>query len=157
ADAFGNPGGPGMGRVAVPVAGRSRITPLRHRASRHHCAFRPVSASQPGSGQGKYGRGGRVSPQRQPLRAIGPGQRERELDRDGKGGAASTGAADPGGRRWLKSYPEGVPAEIGRLPYASVAELILASCRKFAGRTAFTSFGRRLTYAELDRLSAGLA
>lgn len=79
------------------------------------------------------------------------------MDRDGKGGAASTGAADPGGRRWLKSYPEGVPAEIGRLPYASVAELILASCRKHAGRTAFTSFGRRLTYAELDRLSAGLA
>ena len=71
----------------------------------------------------------------------------KEVDRSGGTGV----------RPWLKSYPPTVPAEIGPLPYASLPELMLASCRKFSDRTAFTSLGRALTYAELDRVSEQFA
>ena len=60
-------------------------------------------------------------------------------------------------RPWLKSYPAGIPAEIGPLAHDSVAELFEDSCRKFAARTAFICMGKSLTYAELDRASARVA
>jgi long-chain acyl-CoA synthetase len=56
-------------------------------------------------------------------------------------------------RIWLKSYPPGVPADIDPAEYASLVELFESSVRKFAGRPAFHSMGKTLTYAELDRLS----
>ena len=60
-------------------------------------------------------------------------------------------------RPWLKSYPSGIPAEIGPLAHDSVAGLFEDSCRKFAARTAFICMGKSLTYAELDRASARVA
>ena len=61
------------------------------------------------------------------------------------------------GRHWLKSYPAGIPAEIGPLEHTSVAGLFEASCRKFAARAAFICMGKTLTFAELDRQSAKVA
>ena len=58
---------------------------------------------------------------------------------------------------WLNSYPQGVPAEIGPLPFPSVATLITDSCKRFAVRTAFNCMGSRMTYAALDRMSAAFA
>lgn len=58
---------------------------------------------------------------------------------------------------WLAHYPEGIPAEVGDLPYGSLAELLVDSCRKFADRPAFTCMGKSLSYRELDRLSSHLA
>lgn len=60
-------------------------------------------------------------------------------------------------RPWLKSYPEGIPAEIGPLEHASVGELFEDCCKKFAPKTAFICMGKRLTYGELDRASAKVA
>jgi long-chain acyl-CoA synthetase len=60
-------------------------------------------------------------------------------------------------RRWLKSYPAGIPAEIGPLEHASVAELFEASCRKFAPKTAFICMGKSMTYARLAEESARVA
>jgi long-chain acyl-CoA synthetase len=56
-------------------------------------------------------------------------------------------------RYWLKSYPPGVPADINPSTYASLRELIEASCRRHAGRTAYTSFGHSIRYADLERMS----
>jgi len=47
---------------------------------------------------------------------------------------------------WLKSYPKGIPAEIG--------ELLAAACKQFAGKPAFTCMGKDISYAEVDRQSA---
>ncbi|MET2828978.1 long-chain fatty acid--CoA ligase [Mesorhizobium shangrilense] len=55
---------------------------------------------------------------------------------------------------WLKSYPKGVPAEIGPLPYSSIGDLLTAACKQFAGRPAFTCMGKDISYAELERQSA---
>jgi long-chain acyl-CoA synthetase len=60
-------------------------------------------------------------------------------------------------RPWLKSYPAGVPAEIGPLQHASVAELFEHSCRNHASKIAFTCMGKDLTYGELDRAAAKVA
>ena len=60
-------------------------------------------------------------------------------------------------RIWLKSYPAGIAAEIGPLEHTSVAGLFEASCRKFAGKTAFICMGKTMTYADLDRASARVA
>ena len=61
------------------------------------------------------------------------------------------------GRYWLKSYPAGIPAEIGPLEHVSVAGLFESSCKKFGPKTAFICMGKTMTYAELDRESAKVA
>jgi long-chain acyl-CoA synthetase len=54
---------------------------------------------------------------------------------------------------WLKSYPEGVPAEIDATQFRSVTHLMEDAFRKFAQRNAFVCMDKFLTYAELDQLS----
>ena len=54
---------------------------------------------------------------------------------------------------WLKSYPEGVPAEIDYTQYRSINQLFDESFRKFADRNAYVCMDKFLTYGELDQLS----
>jgi long-chain acyl-CoA synthetase len=60
-------------------------------------------------------------------------------------------------RIWLKSYPEGVPAEIDSSAFASLGELIAESVDKFRSRTAFISMGKAIAYGELDLKSRAFA
>lgn len=54
---------------------------------------------------------------------------------------------------WLKSYPEGVPAEIDPDQYQSINELFEISCKEFADYPAYYNLGVTLTYKELDQYS----
>jgi long-chain acyl-CoA synthetase len=54
---------------------------------------------------------------------------------------------------WLKSYPEGVPAEIDVTQYKSLVQLLEESFQKFAARNAYVCMDKFLTYGELDTLS----
>ncbi|ANT49718.1 long-chain fatty acid--CoA ligase [Mesorhizobium amorphae] len=54
---------------------------------------------------------------------------------------------------WLASYPKGVPAEIGPLPYSCIGDLLIGACKQFAGQPAFVCMGKSITYAELERQS----
>ncbi|MDC8759412.1 long-chain-fatty-acid--CoA ligase [Janthinobacterium fluminis] len=54
---------------------------------------------------------------------------------------------------WLKSYPEGVPAEIDCTQYSSLAHLLEEAFRKYAGRNAYVCMDKFLTYGQLDKLS----
>ncbi len=54
---------------------------------------------------------------------------------------------------WLKSYPEGVPAEIDATQYRSVTHLMEESFRKYASRNAYVCMDKFLTYAEVDQMS----
>jgi long-chain acyl-CoA synthetase len=56
-------------------------------------------------------------------------------------------------RPWLANYPKGVPAEIDPLAAGTLADIIADSARRFADRPAYESFGKKLTYAEIDRAS----
>ena len=60
-------------------------------------------------------------------------------------------------RFWIKQYPPGTPAEVDPNEYASVKALIDQSCAQFAERTAYIQMEQRLSYGELDRLSARFA
>jgi long-chain acyl-CoA synthetase len=60
-------------------------------------------------------------------------------------------------RVWLKSYPPGIPEEIGPLEFGSVADMIEKSCQKFSDQTSFVNFGSSITYAELEALSRDFA
>ncbi|MCD0505205.1 AMP-binding protein [Bordetella petrii] len=60
-------------------------------------------------------------------------------------------------RIWLDSYPPGVPADIDISPYESLLTILDNSCRRFAGRPAYTCLGTTITYAQLDRLSRDFA
>ncbi|AYM56095.1 long-chain fatty acid--CoA ligase [Agrobacterium fabrum] len=53
-------------------------------------------------------------------------------------------------KRWLASYPPGVPSEIPASANASLIDLLEKSCKQFADRKAFSSMGKSLTYRELD-------
>jgi long-chain acyl-CoA synthetase len=54
---------------------------------------------------------------------------------------------------WLKSYPEGVPAEIDVSQYRSVTHLMEESFQKFADRNAYVCMDKFLTYAQVDQMS----
>ncbi|MES2025834.1 MAG: long-chain-fatty-acid--CoA ligase [Pseudomonadota bacterium] len=57
---------------------------------------------------------------------------------------------------WLKSYPEGVPAEIDPNQYGSLVELLDESFKKFADRKACICMDKSLTYGEVDVFSREL-
>ena len=54
---------------------------------------------------------------------------------------------------WLKSYPDGVPAEINPDQYVSLVQLLEESFSKFADRNAYVCMDKFLTYRELDDYS----
>jgi long-chain acyl-CoA synthetase len=58
---------------------------------------------------------------------------------------------------WFKSYPAGIPNEIGTLEFSSLIELFDVSCKKYKDQIAFENLGGKLTYAEVDRLSTNFA
>ncbi|WP_218511215.1 AMP-binding protein [Variovorax sp. dw_308] len=59
-------------------------------------------------------------------------------------------------RPWLASYGK-VPAHINPDAYRSVVDMLEQAMQKYADETAFVSFGQRLSYADVDRLSARFA
>ncbi len=60
-------------------------------------------------------------------------------------------------KAWLKSYPEGVPAEVPEPPFRSVRELFERSFSEYPDNAAYTNMGRTLSYADLDQLSMQFA
>ena len=60
-------------------------------------------------------------------------------------------------RPWLDQYPAGVPAEIDPDAYPSVVAVLEDAIRRFRDRPAFSSFGKVISYGELDELSAKFA
>jgi long-chain acyl-CoA synthetase len=65
----------------------------------------------------------------------------------------ATGKPAAGGKPWLKSYPAKMPTEI-TVPPGPIGDLLVKSCREFAGRPAFACMGKSISYAELERQSA---
>ena len=58
---------------------------------------------------------------------------------------------------WLKSYPEGIPAELPDAPWRSVRELFEQAFDAWPERPAYTNMGTTLTYREVDELSMKFA
>ncbi len=58
---------------------------------------------------------------------------------------------------WLKSYPEGVPAEIETPPHRSVRDMFEEAFEKFPDRPAYSNMGTTLTYRQLDQKSRHFA
>ena len=58
---------------------------------------------------------------------------------------------------WLKSYPEGVPADIDPTQYSSLVGLLEESFSKFANRPAYSFLGKEMSFAQSDQESLGLA
>jgi long-chain acyl-CoA synthetase len=60
-------------------------------------------------------------------------------------------------RIWLKSYPQGVPADINTSQYTSLVTLMEESFQKYASRVAYNFMGKDVTYAQTDSLSQAFA
>jgi len=60
-------------------------------------------------------------------------------------------------RPWLSQYPAGVPADVDRDRFASLADVLVQTCARFAERPAFGSMGATMTFAALDRASRAFA
>jgi len=58
---------------------------------------------------------------------------------------------------WLKSYPEGVPAEIDVNEFQSIGQMFDQSISNFRDRIAFINMGRSITYGDLDKHSRDFA
>ncbi len=60
-------------------------------------------------------------------------------------------------RIWQKSYSAGIPNEISPSGVNSVAEMFHKAVEEFGDKTAFSSFGTGMTFADVDRLSRDFA
>ncbi len=58
-----------------------------------------------------------------------------------------------GGKPWLKSYPEGMPAEIGPMEHESLGDLLAAACTKYASKPAYSCMGKTITFSETRALA----
>ena len=58
---------------------------------------------------------------------------------------------------WIKNYPQGIPAEVDVNAFASLREVLLTSCARFADLPAYSNMGATLTYAELNLHSRDFA
>ncbi len=58
---------------------------------------------------------------------------------------------------WLKSYPQGVPAQIDLSGYRSIVDLLEQSCSKYKDRMAYHNMGAEISYSELDYLTRNFA
>ncbi|WP_370637124.1 long-chain-fatty-acid--CoA ligase [Phyllobacterium chamaecytisi] len=74
-----------------------------------------------------------------------------------KAGTAKVASAKPTPREWVKSYPEGVPAEISASQYESVGDLLARAYKQYADQPAFSCMGKSMTYADLNRHSRAMA
>jgi long-chain acyl-CoA synthetase len=60
-------------------------------------------------------------------------------------------------RIWLKSYPDGVPADVDLGKLRTLAQLIDEGCTRHADSIAYVQMGRSLTYRQVDELSLQFA
>jgi long-chain acyl-CoA synthetase len=60
-------------------------------------------------------------------------------------------------RIWLKSYPDGVPAELPPPPFRSVREMFEQAFENWPDRPAYTCMGTTMSYRELDEKSMQFA
>jgi long-chain acyl-CoA synthetase len=60
-------------------------------------------------------------------------------------------------RPWLASYPAYVPAQINVDEFPSIVSVLTQACDRFRDNPAFTSFGKTLSYEDVDRLSTRFA
>ena len=58
---------------------------------------------------------------------------------------------------WLKSYPEGIPAEIAPDPYSSLVGLLEDSFAQYADRCAYSFMGKDISFAQTNEESLALA
>jgi long-chain acyl-CoA synthetase len=59
-------------------------------------------------------------------------------------------------RRWLRSYPPGVPADITLEPGVTLVQVLEDAFRRHASRDAAVCLGRRIRYRDIDELSSAL-
>lgn len=60
-------------------------------------------------------------------------------------------------RPWLAHYPPAVPRELDEARIGTLADLIRSACTRYAGRPAFESFGKAITFAETLRAAEAFA
>ncbi|SPJ18399.1 acyl-CoA synthetase (long-chain-fatty-acid--CoA ligase) [Burkholderiales bacterium] len=60
-------------------------------------------------------------------------------------------------RIWLSHYPSGIPAEVDVREFASLKDVLVRSCHRFAELPAYSNMGASMTYTELDRSSRDFA
>ncbi|MDR2215016.1 MAG: AMP-binding protein [Nevskiaceae bacterium] len=60
-------------------------------------------------------------------------------------------------RIWLKQYPPGVPADIDSAQHRSLKTLIESGLQQHAARDAYVQMDKRISFADVDRLSAAFA
>ena len=60
-------------------------------------------------------------------------------------------------RIWLKSYPDGMPAEIPPSEFRSIRELFEHAFEEHPDRPSYTNMGTTISYRQLDELSMQFA
>ncbi|WP_274630179.1 long-chain-fatty-acid--CoA ligase [Arvimicrobium flavum] len=136
---------------ATPAAGKPvEATPATKKTAK---SARPASAGKSGATSGK-----------QKTKSASPKASVNRAPALAKPAAAAAmpKASTPEGfvrprasdKPWLNTYPKGVPAEIPPSGDASLGDFLVRCCRRYAGRPAFTSMDKSISFAELEQGSA---
>src|SRR3954465_4177622 len=70
---------------------------------------------------------------------------------------SGSGPATANARPWVKSYPPGIPAEIGVDQIGTLVDLLRDSVSRYANQPALESFGKQMTYGELGEAADAVA
>jgi long-chain acyl-CoA synthetase len=71
-----------------------------------------------------------------------------------KAAPAKSASSPYASRPWLASYSPVVPHEIEPLKFNNLGELLVDACKRFADRPAFSSMGKDMSFAQVERASA---
>jgi long-chain acyl-CoA synthetase len=134
--------------AAAPVT--AAVKPAKSAAK---AAAKPKAATKPASAPAKpavKSAKPSAAPTKPKATATSPARTAKAETKAPAKAAARTSASKP----WLASYPQGMPETIGALPADSIGDLLVAACKQYAGRPAFTCMDKTMTYAEVERHSA---
>jgi len=161
----------GAKRAAAKAAASAKPAAAAKAPARGRAAAKPAAAETAAAKAPAKGRTGKT-PAKAPRAKLAAGKStaDRSTTKPAPKGAAASGprrAAKPAAARagkttyadkpWLKTYPNGIAHEIGPLADKSIGDMLVAACKTFADRDAFTCMGKTLSYAQVDELSRQFA
>ena len=134
------------------AAGKSKAAPKAVRANSTH-----VAAAAKKSSAAKPKAAAKASqPEVAPESAVAAAESEASPKKATNAKTAAS-TAKAGAKPWLASYPSVVPHEIGAITDASIGDMLVRTCARYAARPAFTSMGKTLTFSQLEEQSKHFA
>jgi long-chain acyl-CoA synthetase len=148
---------PAAPKNAAPKTGAAKAGAAKAAAPSKTAAAKPAAAEAAATKTSARAKKSEAKSARPAKAAEKPNARSAADPAPAKPAAAKPARAMPSSKPWIASYPKGIPAEIGPIPYQSIGDLLVESVKKYASRPAFTCMDKSLTYAQVGEMAQSFA